>query len=265
MPSLSSTADIYLTDGGLETSLIFDYGADLPEFAAYPLLDSDEGRALLDTYLAPYLDAARARGTGFILETPTWRANRDWGAVLGDDPDRLDAVNRQAVAEAVRTREQADLAHPVVISGLVGPRGDGYLADLSLRAEEARAYHRAQVETFADTEADLVSAITLSSADEATGFVLAAKDAGMPAVVGFTVETDGRLPSEETLADAIAAVDGATDGWAAYFMINCAHPTHFAHDPRPSAVLDPADPRGPCQRLDDEPCRARRGGGPRQR
>ena len=228
--------DVYLTDGGIETSLIFDYGADLPEFAAYPLLNTDEGRTLLDTYLVPYLEAARVRGTGFVLETPTWRANRDWGALLGDDADRLDAVNRQAVAEAVRTREEADLPNPVVISGLVGPRGDGYVADLSLRAEEARAYHREQVETFADTEADLVSAITLSSADEATGFVLAAKDAGIPAVVGFTVETDGRLPSEETLSDAIGAVDAATDGWAAYFMINCAHPTHFAHALDPGAA-----------------------------
>ncbi len=228
--------DMFLTDGGLETSLIFDYGADLPEFAAYPLLGTDEGRRLLDAYLAPYLETARARGTGFVLETPTWRANRDWGALLGDDPDRLDTINRQAVAEAVRTREEAQLPHPVVISGLVGPRGDGYVADLSLRAEEARTYHREQVETFADTEADLVSAITLSSADEATGFVLAAKDADMPAVVGFTVETDGRLPSEETLAEAIGTVDAATDSWAAYFMINCAHPSHFARSLDPAAA-----------------------------
>ncbi len=226
LPQLSG--ELFLTDGGLETSLIFDYGVDLPEFAAYPLLGTEEGRMLLDTYLAPYLDTARTHATGFVLETPTWRANRDWGALLSDGPDRLDALNRRAVAVAVRTREEADLVHPVVISGLVGPRGDGYVADLGLRAEEARTYHREQIETFADTEADMVSAITLSSTDEALGFVLAARDADMPAVVGFTVETDGRLPSGEVLAQAIATVDDATDAWAAYFMINCAHPTHFA-------------------------------------
>ena len=76
----------------------------------------------------------------------------------------------------------------------------------------------------------------MTTAEEATGVVLAAKALNMPAVIGFTVETDGRLPSGMSLGEAITAVDHATDSWAAYFMINCAHPTHFAD------ALDSSEP-----------------------
>jgi S-methylmethionine-dependent homocysteine/selenocysteine methylase len=228
--------DVFLTDGGIETSLIFDQGLDLPLFAAYPLLDTEEGRAALDRYLGPFVEVARAHGTGFVIETPTWRANADWGAQLGHDASDLDRLNRLAVSVAETTRESAGLAAPVLISGLIGPRGDGYVAGDLMSAQEAAEYHGAQIATFADTEADLVTAITMTNVPEAIGIVTGAADRGMPVVIGFTVETDGRLPSGEPLADAITAVDDATDGWAAYYMVNCAHPTHFVD------VLDPMAP-----------------------
>ena len=228
--------EIFLIDGGIETSLIFDQGLDLPLFAAYPLLDTVEGRAALHIYLAPYLEIASEHGTGFIIETPTWRANADWGAQLGHDAAELDRINRLAVDVALETRHSCDVVAPVLISGLLGPRGDGYVVDQVMTPADAAAYHHAQIATFADTEADLITAITMTTAEEATGVVLAAKALNMPAVIGFTVETDGRLPSGQPLGEAITAVDNATDSWAAYYMINCAHPTHFAD------ALDSSEP-----------------------
>jgi S-methylmethionine-dependent homocysteine/selenocysteine methylase len=231
LPQLGS--DLFLTDGGLETTLVFHDGLDLPCFAAYPLLGDAAGRARLDRYMAPYVARAVAAGTGFVLETPTWRANREWGARLGHSSERLADFNRAAVAAFVelRDRVRAERPHydqPMVISGQIGPRGDGYDPGEVHDPAEFEAYHREQIHTFAGTEADLVSAFTITSVEEAVGLVRAAQSEDMPIALSFTVETDGRLPSGAVLADAIEAVDAATGDGAAYFMINCAHPTHFA-------------------------------------
>ena len=219
----------FITDGGMETTLISQKGLELPEFASFVLLDSADGIAALRDYYAPYVDIARERGVGILLDTPTWRANADWGERLGYSPEALAEVNRRSVALLEELRSELGGDPPLVISGCVGPRGDGYRADERMSAADAQAYHLPQVATFADTRADLVSALTLTYADEATGVVRAAQGVGMPVVISFTVETDGRLPSGQSLADAIAEVDAQTDRGAAYFMINCAHPTHFEH------------------------------------
>lgn len=220
----------FLADSGLETTLIFHDGIDLPYFASFVLLDSDTGRARLARYFAEHIRLARDAHTGIVLETPTWRANPDWGAKLGYDAAQLAAVNRAAVTQLVELRDALQTpATPIVISGNLGPRGDGYRADTRMTIAEARAYHAPQVETFAATEADLVSVFTMNYVEEGIGVALAARAAGMPVVVSFTVETDGRLPSGMTLADAIAATDDASGGYPAYYMLNCAHPSHFAH------------------------------------
>jgi homocysteine S-methyltransferase len=224
LPPLSG--DVFITDGGMETTLIFHEGIDLPLFAAFDLLKDDEGRAALRAYYASYVELARERGVGIVLDTPTWRASRDWGAQLGYSAGELDAVNRAAVSLVGELRDADDT---IVISGCIGPRGDGYRADDRMTAAEAEDYHAAQIASFAATEADLVSALTLTYVDEAVGVVRAASKAGMPAVVSFTVETDGLLPSGMTLQEAIERVDAETESAAAYFMINCAHPTHFEH------------------------------------
>jgi S-methylmethionine-dependent homocysteine/selenocysteine methylase len=227
LPQLDS--DVFLTDGGLETTLIFDDRLELPDFAAFLLLGDPTGRAALTRYFDAYARIAARDGVGIALETPTWRANRDWGARHGYDDERLVAVNQDAVALLldIRTRHETSRA-PIVISGCIGPRGDGYVVDNVMSADQAREYHSLQAEAFAQSAADLVTAITMTYTDEAIGVVNAARDAQMPVVISFTVETDGRLPSGESLADAITAVDAATDASVAYFMINCAHPTHFA-------------------------------------
>ncbi len=222
--------DFFMADGGIETTLIFLEGQDLPELAAFYLLRTPEGEERLRNYFRRYAELARRFNTGLILESATWRASPDWGAKLGYSAEELADANRRAIGllEEIRGEYEAPEA-PIVISGCVGPRGDGYVAANFMAPEEARNYHQTQIETFSDTPADLVSAITMNYIEEAIGFTQAAKDSGMPAVVSFTTETDGTLPSGQRLQDAIERVDEATEGYPAYFMINCAHPSHFAH------------------------------------
>jgi homocysteine S-methyltransferase len=225
--------EVFLTDGGMETTLIFHDGIDLPHFAAFVLLDSEDGRQMLRRYHERYLRLAGARGVGFVLDSATWRANPDWGALLGYTAADLRRINHRAIAELVALREIGDSeGTPCVISGAIGPRGDAYRAGRS-SAQAARDYHRAQIAAFAETEADMVCAFTLNDVAEAAGIALAAKEAGMPCAISFTVETDGRLLTGPTLQEAIEATDAMTGGAPVYYMVNCAHPTHF------SGVLDP--------------------------
>ena len=219
---------LFLTDGGMETYLCFQRGIGLPEFASFPLLDDATGRAEITAYMTPFILAALAQGAGFVLETPTWRANADWGTKLGYGPADLARINVAAVALMADIRRRHETPqNPMVISGNIGPRGDGYNPADLLSPDAAEAYHRAQIAVFAETDADLVTAMTITHVGEAIGIVRAAAKAGLPVVISFTTETDGRLPEGHPLADAVKAVDDATGGAAAYYMINCAHPTHF--------------------------------------
>lgn len=224
----------FITDGGLETTLVFRDGIDLPDFAAFPLLDSDAGRTSLASYYTPYLDLAERLGLGFVIDTPTWRASLDWGARLGYDAIELAAINRRSVefvAELARQRTSTT----TIVNGVIGPRGDGYVVGATMSSSEAAAYHGLQARSFAEAGADMITAVTMTYAEEATGVVRAATAVGLPVAISVTVETDGRLPSGQTIGDAITQVDDATHGVAAYFMINCAHPTHFESSLAPSA------------------------------
>jgi len=221
--------DFFMTDGGIETTLIFLEGQELPYFAAFHLLKTAQGEDVLRNYFLTYADLARKLNTGLVLETATWRASQDWGEKLGYSKDTLAEANRKAVRLIEEIRNEYETPKtPIVISGCVGPRGDGYIADHVMSDKEAEDYHRAQMETFASTAADLVTATTINYPEEAIGLARAARQANMPVVISFTVETDGRLPTGQSLGDAIKQVDDATSGYAAYFMINCAHPSHFA-------------------------------------
>jgi homocysteine S-methyltransferase len=222
-----TTGALTLTDGGLETELIFEHGYELPQFASFPLLEHPDGRAEIRRYFDRYAEIARERRAGLVLESPTWRANRDWGRLLGYDEERLDAVNRDAIALLEEIRADHDHLPHVVISGCIGPRGDGYRVGDAMTAAQAEEYHARQVEVFADTAADMVAAFTMTYAEEAVGITRAARRAGMPVAISFTLETDGHLPSGQPLAEAIAQVDALTGGGPDYYMINCAHPTHF--------------------------------------
>lgn len=220
--------NFFLTDGGIETTLIFHEGLELPYFAAFDLLKTAEGERALQKYFSTYAEVAAKHGTGLILESATWRANPDWAAKLDYSDEALATANRKAIAMLVDIRKQWQNGKPVVISGCIGPRGDGYNPAFQMNATAAEQYHAQQIRVFSETAADMVTAITMTYAEEAIGIARAAKSAGMPAAISFTVETDGRLPSGQTLQAAIEQVDAETEGEPAYYMINCAHPTHFA-------------------------------------
>ncbi len=227
IPSLDRE-QLFIGDGGMETTMIFERGIELPEFASFLLLETDGGRQALVDYYRGYLEIARAHGVGFTLDTPTWRANSDWGEKLGYSAQDLDRVNRDAVALAGQVRAEQETAEtPIAICGTIGPRGDAYHPDRVMSPDEAKRYHATQIATFADAGVDMVAAYTLAYSEEGAGIVAAAVAAGVPVTISFTVETDGRLPSGQELQDAIAFVDGETAAEALYFMVNCAHPTHF--------------------------------------
>lgn len=235
---------LFLTDSGLETTLIFRDHLDLPAFAAFVLLETRAGRERLRAYFERHAAIARAHGAGFIAESPTWRANADWGRTLGYDEERLAAINRTAISELADMRaRQGETPETFVISGCVGPRYDGYDARVTMSAREAEHYHDTQIQTFADAPVDLVSALTITNVEEAIGITRAALRVSLPVVISFTVETDGRLPSGASIEAAIRDVDAATDRGPAYYMINCAHPAHFS-DPLCAGRLWPLRLRG---------------------
>lgn len=228
LPQLADA--LFLTDGGLETTLVFLEGVELPCFAAFPLLLDGRGTDTLRRYFISYLEIARRERVGIVLESPTWRANPDWGAKLGYDSRALADVNRLSIGLLLELRKQFETATtPIVISGNIGPRGDGYKPDARMSAAEAEAYHGEQVRVFADTDADMIAAFTMNYPEEAIGIARAARAAKMPLALSFTVETDGRLPSGHSLAHAIRQVEDDSEGHPAYYMINCAHPAHFEH------------------------------------
>lgn len=221
---------LYLTDGGIETTLIFHEGLDLPDFAAFHLLRIPEGQAALYKYFRTYAEIAQRFGAGLILESATWRSNPDWGVRLGYSSQALADLNRRAIQLLEDIREEYESERtPVVISGCLGPRGDGYVPNKVMSALEAETYHREQIETFAGSAADMVTAITMNYVEEAIGIARAAQKVSRPVAISFTVETDGNLPTGQTLKSAIQQVDEATSSYPAYYMINCAHPSHFEH------------------------------------
>ena len=222
MPQLAGD-QMFVTDGGLETDLVFHHGLELPCFAAFPLLEEPDGRALLRHYYAGYLDIAREHATGFVVESATWRANADWAQRLGFSPERLATVNRSAIelADEVRAVATAD-GITAVTSGCIGPR------EQVMTAAEAEDYHGPQIRAFAEASADQVTAVTIANVEEAIGIARAAAAVDVPAAISFTVETDGRLATGHSLREAVEQVDAETAGGVAYFMVNCAHPTHLA-------------------------------------
>ncbi|MFP6583399.1 MAG: homocysteine S-methyltransferase family protein [Candidatus Hydrogenedentota bacterium] len=227
LPQLSGKP--FLTDGGLETTLIFHHGIDLPEFAAFDLLKDEAGTNLLRDYYRGYAEIARAHDAGFILEACTWRASSRWGDKLGHDAAALEKINRDCIDLMVEMRDEFDSDNtPFLISGCVGPQGDGYTVGKTMSADEAKAYHLTQIQTLKDTEADFVTVLTMNYVKEAIGVTKAAQTVGIPIVISFTVETDGTLPSEQSLQSAIEEVDTATNNGPVYYMLNCAHPSHYA-------------------------------------
>jgi S-methylmethionine-dependent homocysteine/selenocysteine methylase len=224
---LLSSSNPFISDGGMETDLIFHEGADLPQFASFVLLDSDEGREMLRRYAVSYFDMAQAAGRGFVLGTPTWRANGGWGPKLGLGNAGIKDVNRRAVTFARDLRDAHPWRDHILLEGVLGPAGDGYAPDQLLTPTEAARLHSAQLETFAEGSVDIATAFTITHTGEAIGIAGRARELGLPFALSFTVETDGRLPTGQDLDSALDEVEAATDGYCQYYGINCAHPEHF--------------------------------------
>ena len=228
---------LFITDAGLETTLIFHDGIDLPYFASYALLRDREGTERLRQYFALYGRLARDNKVGLILDSPTWRASADWARKMGYSEAELATANEKSIELLAEIRDDYETdSSPIVLGGCVGPRGDGYDPGSIMTADEAEAYHGKQIRTFAETQADMINALTMTNENEAIGVARASNAAGMPVAISFTVETDGKLPTGQTLRDAIKAVDDATGNYPTYYMINCAHPDHFTH------VLETGEP-----------------------
>jgi S-methylmethionine-dependent homocysteine/selenocysteine methylase len=226
LPQLDGS--LFLTDAGLETDLIFNHGIELRGFAGHTILPDPAAMAVVRRYFEGFLDLARETDAGFVMDTLTWRAHRHWATELGETPAQLRAANEQALAFAADVRERAANPRPIVLNAVTGPCGDAYRPEQRIAAGDAERYYAEQMGWLAATEADMVTALTFTQASEAIGLVRAARAAGLPAVVSFTTETDGRLPDGQPLREAIEQVDAETGAGAAYFMINCAHPDHFA-------------------------------------
>lgn len=227
MHQLLQPHQIYLTDGGLETTMIYHKGIELNHFAAFELLLSEDGKKELTSYYASYIEIAKANDLPFIFETPTWRANADWGRLMGYNQEDLKRINTESIAFMRDIAMKFDVDNGL-FSGQIGPRGDGYVLERRMSAEEAAEYHHTQVAVFSEAGADFVTILTMNYPEEAAGLALAAKSVNIPAVVSFTVETDGNLPSGDLLSEAIEYVDRLSGNYPSYYMINCAHPLHFS-------------------------------------
>ena len=222
------SGSLFVTDGGLETTLVFLEGFELPCFAAFDLLKNDRGYDALKNYYTRYLKIAKDLQTGFILESPTWRANPDWIEKIGYAPAAIAAVNKKAIQLILELKNEfAKDIDNIIISGCIGPRGDGYKVEDKMTVEEAQNYHAAQIGIFSHEPIDMITAVTMNYAEEAAGIVRAANEVNFPAVISFTVETNGKLPTGMSLKEAIEQVDESVKTPPIYFMINCAHPTHF--------------------------------------
>ncbi len=230
------TGDLYLTDAGVETDLIFNHGIEIREFACHTLLPDELGRSALANYFRSFLALASEYDAGYILDSQTWKAHMHWSNDLGEDETFLRNANEESINFMKGLRDEFSTNEkPIVLNAVIGPQGDAYAPEADVAAEQAEEYHSKQLGWLATTDVDMITAMTFTQSDEAVGVVRAANKVGLPSVISFTVETDGRLPTGQPLGEAIQFVDEATDGAAAYFMVNCAHPDHFFH------VLDDAD------------------------
>jgi S-methylmethionine-dependent homocysteine/selenocysteine methylase len=228
---------LYLTEGGQETELMYRFGHELPQFALFPMLDKPEAAAALSGMYRRYLDTVARHGFSALMGGLDYRASPDWGGLLGYSASGLAEMQLRSI-DFLRTAAKpyaGQIAH-VLITGLIGPRGDAYQLNRTITAAEAEDYHAAQIATLRQAGVDLVSAMTFNSVAEAVGVARAAKRAGLPLCVHFTLDSTSRLASGPSVREAIEAVDAeAGDARPDFYGINCSHPLEFEPAIEPGA------------------------------
>lgn len=217
--------EIWMSWTGMETDLIFNKGYELPEFAAFPMIDNPDGRERLEGYYEELIKIGRDTNVGIILNTPTWMANPDRAIGVGYGADDLPRVTHDAVALARGVAQKHDDV-ATLVSVQIGPQGDGYKPGIAA-IDASAAYHAPQIMAAKTSDADLVSAYTLGSTGEAIGISIAANRIGVPALISYTVETDGKLADGTSLAEAVLAL--SEQAKPAAIMVNCAHPDHISN------------------------------------
>ena len=218
----------FLTDGGFETWLFFQQGFEAPEFAAIMLMENENAQRAMRSYFEEFFKMAESAKTGFVLDTNTWRGCTKWADSLGVSQEDLLTLSKKAVTFASNLKaEWQHRVSPILVNGVIGPSGDGYSPDQTPDPVTAEKLHTPQMKIFAESEVDMVSALTITNIDEAIGITNAAKLFNLPIVISFTVEINGCIPTGQSLGEAIKAVDEATNNSPIYYMVNCAHPDHF--------------------------------------
>jgi len=233
----------FLTFPGCETYLLYIQGFPLRDFCAFEVVYDDRAwQRLEDELLRPVADAAAARGFGLLADSFVWRASADYVTRLG--APGVAAVNQRAIervrAFITRWRAGSDAARacPVLVTGDIGPRGDGYAATGAVSIGAAYDYHAAQVDVLARAGVDVLVPLTMTSLPETLGILRAAEIAKLPVLVSPTIEPDGKLPDGTPLGEFVATVDDATHGYPLAFMVNCVHPSHLAPVLRAAAERD---------------------------
>ncbi|KAJ5210720.1 Homocysteine S-methyltransferase [Penicillium cf. griseofulvum] len=224
LPQLTSIKP-FITEGGIETTLIYTKNIDLPNFSTLPVLNTEDGKETISSIYKGYIDIARAHSTGVVLETRTWRGSPLWSSEIGLSIPQMVDLNHTAVKllQGIRSETPFD---PIVISGAMGPLQDAY-QDSTVSFDQAREYYGPQIRAFAEEGVDMLCIMTVTNLDEAFGAVSLAREYNLPIHVSFSIETDGRLRGGKTLEDAIREVDSVTENYVTYYGVNCAHPRYI--------------------------------------
>lgn len=218
----------YLSEGGTETEFMYKHGFELPHFAMFPLLDNPKASAKMKDMFRSYLDVAADHNFCALMGGLDYRASPDWGELLGYSPAGLADANLQSIEflRDVASEYSSDIPE-TLIQGLIGPRGDAYARNESITESEAEDYHAVQLETLKKADVDLALAMTFNNIPESVGVARAAAKIGVPLGISLSLDSNSKLNSGPSLADAITTIDKETDQSPEFYLINCSHPLEY--------------------------------------
>ncbi|MCB8822139.1 homocysteine S-methyltransferase family protein [Microvirga rosea] len=235
---------VFLTDGGIETRLIYEFSLGLRDFASFPELFDSRGRAALRKVYTSYLDVAAQSGRPMLIGSPTWRAHPDGLRHAGfGEPDDLTRVNTEAVSFLRELRREMKLEKQVYIAGVIGPRGDGYRAEGAPQTEEAQHYHHAQARALADAGVDFLYAPTFASRTELIGVALAMAGTGCTYALAPVINGHGDLPDGSSLSEVISFIDATVQPRPLYYLTGCVHASTFSDAVADDDRLQPLMPK----------------------